>query len=71
MPPWGGAKASQHLLGQAADITAGSKEANRRLFNLVLSLGLPFDQLIDEHRYTWLHISHRPSAPNRNQIIHL
>ncbi len=67
----GGAQASQHLLGQAADITAGGKEANRRLFNLALSLGLPFDQLIDEHRYSWLHISHRHQTPNRNQIIHL
>ena len=33
----GGAAHSQHLLGEAADITTGSPEGNRRLLGLILS----------------------------------
>ncbi len=65
----GGAARSQHLTGQAADITAGSSELNRQLFELAQRLRLPFDQLIDERHYAWLHISHA-DAPRR-QILHL
>ena len=66
----GGASASQHLRGEAADISAGSTEGNRRMFDLAIKLKLPFDQLIDEHGYRWLHISHRKGV-NRNQILHI
>ncbi|MFK1989956.1 D-Ala-D-Ala carboxypeptidase family metallohydrolase, partial [Bacteroides fragilis] len=38
-----GATSSQHQLGQAADITVGSKEGNRRLFEIIRK-DLPFDQ---------------------------
>lgn len=31
----GGAKSSQHMLGEAADITVGSKEENEKLFNYI------------------------------------
>ncbi len=65
----GGAASSQHLKGEAADISAGSPDLNRRLFNLAVSLHLPFDQLIDERGYLWLHISHSRIS-NRNQILH-
>ncbi len=65
----GGAAASQHLLGQAADITAGSPADNRRLMQLCTDLRLPFDQLIDESDFTWLHISYRPHP--RRQILKL
>lgn len=53
----GGSPTSHHLWGMAADITAGDTIANIKLFNLVLKLGLPFTQLIDEQHYTWLHVS--------------
>ena len=39
-----GATSSQHRLGEAADITVGSKEENRKLFEII-RLELPFDQL--------------------------
>lgn len=65
----GGAATSQHTKGEAADISGGSKAANRQLFKLAIELHLPFDQLIDEHGYRWLHVSHRAEA-NRRQIIH-
>lgn len=52
------AKNSQHCLGQAADITTGNKEDNKKLFDLAVQLKLPFDQLIDEYGYSWVHISY-------------
>jgi len=66
----GGAANSQHVEGEAADITAGSKEENKKLFDLALSLNLPFDQLIDEKGFSWVHISHRKDD-NRKQVLHL
>ena len=54
----GGTTKSQHISGEAADITAGSKSANRRLFNLLRSLRLPVDQVIDEYDFSWIHVSH-------------
>jgi hypothetical protein len=66
----GGAPTSGHLRGEAADITVGSPAENRRLFELIVDSGLPFDQLIDERDYRWLHISYRADK-NRRQILHL
>jgi hypothetical protein len=67
-----GAKNSQHMLGQAADITGGSKEENKVLFDLIQKLGLPFDQLIDESNLTWIHVSHNHTvARQRGQILKL
>lgn len=65
----GGVATSQHLKGEAADITTGNKVDNARLFQLVQDLGLPFDQLIDEHDFAWVHVSH--SLHNRHQILKL
>lgn len=66
----GGAKNSQHLRGEAADITAGTKENNRKLFDLIVASDIPFDQLIDESGYKWLHISYCKDY-NRKQVLHL
>lgn len=60
---------SQHCIGQAADITGGSPARNKELFNLAVKLKLPFDQLIDEYGYQWIHISFGPR--NRRQQLHL
>jgi hypothetical protein len=66
----GGAKNSQHLRGEAADITTGTKENNRKLFDLIVASDIPFDQLIDESGYRWLHISYCTDY-NRKQVLHL
>jgi hypothetical protein len=66
----GGATTSQHLKGEAADITAGSKEDNKKLFEIIKA-GYVFDQLIDESDYTWLHVSLKRDGVNRKQILHL
>ncbi|MBD8981064.1 MAG: peptidase M15, partial [Bacteroides cellulosilyticus] len=34
------------------------------------SLGLPFDQLIDEKNFAWVHVSYRERA-NRKQVLAL
>lgn len=68
----GGAKNSQHLRGMAADITTGSVEGNKRLFDMVAQSDIQFDQLIDEKGYQWLHISYDALvAVPRRQILHL
>lgn len=66
----GGAAGSQHLKGEAADITAGSKEENRKLFDHIKS-HLPFDQLIGEKDYSWVHVSYKRDGNNRKQILKL
>lgn len=64
-----GSNTSQHLKGLAADITVGTPQKNRQLFGLILYLDLPFDQLIDESNFKWVHVSF--SKNPRKQILHL
>ncbi|WP_071133827.1 D-Ala-D-Ala carboxypeptidase family metallohydrolase [Millionella massiliensis] len=69
----GGVSNSQHMKGEAADITVGSVEDNKRLFDKIVELQkagkIAFDQLIDETSYSWLHISFKATG-NRNQVLH-
>ena len=70
----GGVATSQHVKGEAADITVGSSAENKRLFDKIVELQkagrIAFDQLIDESNYAWVHVSYR-SGKNRNQTLHL
>lgn len=66
----GGSKTSDHMKGFAADITAGAQAENKKLFQKILELKLPFKQLIDEHNYAWVHISYDPNNL-RHQILKL
>lgn len=66
----GGAKNSQHLVGEAADITLGSKELNKQLFEW-MQHNVEYDQLIDEKNYRWIHVSYKRAEKNRMQILHL
>lgn len=65
----GGAVGSQHTSGEAADLTTGSVEDNRRLFALIRD-NFDFDQLIDEKGCAWVHVSYR-AGHNRKQVLHL
>ena len=69
----GGNPTSDHQAGRAADIvgTPATRDENRRLLALVQSLGLPFDQLIDEQDGRWVHVSYRGPAENRHQVLKL
>lgn len=66
-----GSKTSQHRLGQAADIRTveDTKEENKKLFELVKELNLPFDQLINEYDFDWIHVSYSPR--HRRQILNI
>lgn len=63
----GGVSSSQHLTGQAADISSyrNTKAENEILFNLIKKL--PFDQLINEKDFSWIHVSY--SDRNRREIL--
>lgn len=61
---------SQHILGLAADITVGSREANKQLFEFIQSNIKEWDQLINENNYQWIHISYNKNN-NRKQVISL
>ena len=65
-----GSKTSQHMKGQVADITGGSKQENKKLFELAQKLNLPYCQLIDEKNFSWVHISYDKNNVKR-QILHL
>ena len=66
-----GSASSQHPEGCAADIRTikDTKEENKKLFDLIIKLNLPFDQLIDEYNYDWVHVSYSPR--NTRQILHI
>ena len=63
----GGSKTSQHVKGEAIDMSAGSKEENKELYNW-LKDNVEYDQLINEYDYSWVHISLKESD-NRNQTF--
>lgn len=65
----GGVSNSQHLKGEAADITTGSKKENALLFELLRQRG-KFDQLINEKDFSWIHVSYKKSG-NRKQTLKL
>lgn len=56
----GGVPSSQHMKGEAADITAGSQALNQKLYILLKNLNLPVDQAINEHDFMWIHVSYGP-----------
>lgn len=68
----GGVAESQHLRGEAADLTAGSRAANALLFRHVAD-ELPFDQLIaeqaDAEGPAWIHVSYRAGRLRRQVLV--
>ncbi len=66
----GGVRNSQHLLGEAADITVFTKEENKKLFEIIRD-NLSFDQLINERDYSWIHVSYQSAESNRKQVLKL
>lgn len=63
----GGAPTSQHSKGEAIDLSAGSKEENKKIFEWC-KVNLKFDQLINEYDFSWVHISFK-KGDNRNQTL--
>ena len=69
----GGSANSQHCKGEAIDISAGSKEENKKLFDWCWE-NLDYDQLIfeygDDSGPDWVHISFKAKG-NRYQILRI
>lgn len=79
----GGAKNSQHMKGQAADITAGNPRDNKTLWEIIKFLeqegDIEYDQCINEKPIfvkgigecpSWIHISYNEDN-NRGQVLTL
>lgn len=62
-----GSTSSQHIKGQAADISVGSPRENKRLYEYIRDC-LPFDQLINEYNYQWVHVSFSKGCNRRMQL---
>lgn len=63
----GGAKNSQHLLGEAVDFTCPKFGTPREIVNKLKDYDLPFSQLILEYE-RWVHISFTKGT-NRKQVL--
>lgn len=64
----GGVSNSQHLYGQAADITVSGMSA-AQLFDFVKNSGIEYDQCINEYN-SWIHVSYN-KGHNRKQAFKL
>jgi len=65
-----GSKRSQHCRGQASDIQfkVDGVMNNKIIWDKVIELGLPFDQMINEFDYSWIHISYNHEH-NRKALL--
>jgi zinc D-Ala-D-Ala carboxypeptidase len=67
----GGSKTSQHCRGEAADIDMDGHShniTNKDIFDFIVAK-LPFDQVINEFNYAWVHVSYKRNGPQRKQIL--
>lgn len=67
----GGAKNSQHNLGEAIDIDMDGHShdiTNKDIFDFIVAK-LPFDQVINEFNYAWVHVSYKKNGPQRHQVL--
>jgi zinc D-Ala-D-Ala carboxypeptidase len=65
-----GSKRSQHCKGQAGDIQfrVDGVMKNKIIWDKILELKLPFDQMINEFDFCWIHISYNHES-NRGQLL--
>lgn len=61
---------SQHIHGQAADITTGSVVENNKLYDRLKTGHIKFDQLIKEHEGRVLHISYKAPHLGANRLVY-
>ena len=62
-----GSPTSDHMNGCSIDLSGGSKEENKKLFEWAKD-NLVYDQIINEYQYSWVHISYK-EGKNRKQIL--
>jgi len=65
-----GSKKSQHCKGQAADLQfkVDGVMSNKMIWDKIIELDLPFDQMINEFDYSWIHISYNEEY-NRKAML--
>jgi zinc D-Ala-D-Ala carboxypeptidase len=65
-----GSKKSQHCKGQAADLQfkVDGVMNNKAIWDKVIELDLPFDQMINEFEFSWIHISYNHEH-NRKSLL--
>ena len=65
-----GSKRSQHCKGQAADLQfrVDGVMDNKVIWDKVIELDLPFDQMINEFELSWIHISYNHEH-NRKSLL--
>lgn len=70
----GGVPSSHHRLGTCADITTGTREGNKKLFDIIKNGAeqgkWKFRQLIDEKDLSWIHVEYKEND-NKMQILKL
>lgn len=70
----GGSKTSEHKEGKAADVELwiNGENKNQLLFDKVIELGLPFNQMIDEFGTesspAWIHISYSEGSNKKEKL---
>lgn len=67
----GGVEESQHLTGEAADVTSVTHSSGD-LVSVLIEAGIPFDKAIwyAPERGGHLHVSYRGGGPNRREVRH-
>ena len=65
-----GSSRSQHCKGMAADLQfkLDGVMNNKAIWDKVIELSLPFDQMINEFDYSWIHISYNQEH-NRKSLL--
>ena len=63
----GGSKTSGHMLGTSADITAGHRHLNEKLYNIIRD-NYEFRQLINEYNFQWVHVEYK-EGDNKKQLL--
>jgi hypothetical protein len=66
-----GSATSQHSKGEAIDIDLDGHShnvTNKDIFDFIVAK-LPFDQVINEFNYAWIHVSYKRNGPQRHQVL--
>jgi zinc D-Ala-D-Ala carboxypeptidase len=66
-----GSATSQHCKGEALDLDVDGHShdiTNKQIFDFIVAK-LPFDQVINEFNYAWIHVSYKKNGPQRGQIL--
>jgi len=66
-----GSATSQHCKGEAIDIDMDGHThdiSNKDIFDFIVAK-LPFDQVINEFNYSWIHVSYKKNGPQRRQVL--